>query len=507
MTVAPLELMRGFVLDNGEPWGSIAADFQQADAHAILGADVTGTRRFWLLRGRGMSKTTDIAALTLALLLTEAPPQSHSYVYAVDTDQAQLTMDAVAAIVANTPGLAGAVALGARAVTNRSTGATLTVESSDGASSLGTKPWLVICDELAAWPRSANHRALWAAIVGAIPKVPGARLVVISTAGSPVGLGARTWEAAQKSRYWHTSCHPGPSPWWNDEDIEATRDDLLPSEWMRYIECIWAEGEDTLTTPEDVAACTRGGDLALPPHRGRQYVAALDIGTRRDMTALAVGHVEDRRAGRTVVVDRVLSWKATKGQRVDLAEVEAAVLRVCNHYRVGRLRYDRMQAEQMTQNLQRKGLHCDEFVFSSASTNRLARTLATALRDRAIELPDDPTLQEQLATVRLVETGPGTVKMQNPTGTHDDLAVAVAMVAADLSTQPDTSGGHITQPVGTMGHRSTTTTREALHRPGHGSPMAGLLARSRAKTMPRGLPGGGAIVGVPGAHDDPNRGH
>jgi len=63
---------------------------------------------------------------------------------------------------------------------------------------------------------------------------------------------------------------------------------------------------------------------------------------------------------------------------------------LCKEYRVTQLRFDRMQAEQMmTQNLARKGIRSDEFIFSTASTNRLARTLGTALRDRAIELPDD----------------------------------------------------------------------------------------------------------------------
>lgn len=507
MTIDPLDLLDGLVLDTGDRWGSIAKPFQRADVTAILNRSDGAPRRHWLLRGRGMSKTTDIAALALVLLLTEAPPKSHSYVYAVDGDQAQLTMDAIDAIVANTPGLAGAVQVGARSITVRASGATLTIETSDGASSLGTKPWLTICDELAAWPNTANHRRLWASIVGALPKVPGSRLVVISTAGSPAGLGAQTWKKGLKSRFWNTSRNPGPSPWWTEDDIESTRDDLLPSEWMRYVECEWAEGEDTLTTAEDVAACTRGGDAVLPPHRGRQYVAALDIGSRRDLTALAIGHIEQREAGRTVVIDRVLSWKPAKNRHVDLADVEASTLRLCREYRVSRLRFDRMQAEQMTQNLARKGVRCDEFIFSTASTNRLARVLGTALRDRAIDLPDDPELQSQLATVRIVETGPGTVKMQNPTGTHDDLAVAVAMVAADLLSQPDLVGGVISTAQGSIGRRSNITTREAIRRPRPGSGLAGALAANRAKRMPRGLPGAGAVVGVPGAHDDPRRPH
>ena len=498
--VLPMDLLGGFVLDTGDTWGAIAAGFQREDVWAILDRSKGAPLRHWLLRGRGMSKTTDIAALVLALLLTEAPPKSHSYAFAVDGDQAQLTMDAIDAIVTNTPGLAGAVEVGARSVTNRRNGALLKVETSDGASSLGLKPWFVIVDELAAWPNTANHRRLWASIVGAIPKVPGARLVVISTAGSPAGLGKRTWDNAEKSDDWHTSKHPGPSPWWTERDIRTTRNDLLPSEWMRYIECEWAEGEDTLTTPEDIAACTRATPCALEPVPGHRYVAALDVGTRRDLTAFSIGHMEQTAAGRKIVIDRVRTWQPTKDNRVDLAEVEAAVRRLCKEYRITKTMFDRMQAEQLSQNLAKTGIRVEEFLFTQASTNRLAKTLATAFRDRSVEVPDDPELQAELLTVRLVETGPGTVKMDNPTGTHDDAVTTVAMVAATLMAQPDYGPGSAYVPTGKVGPRATVTTRERMASPS--GQFASVIARSKARSMPRGVR---AITGVPGAYDDPRR--
>ena len=95
----------------------------------------------------------------------------------------------------------------------------------------------------------------------------------------------------------------------------------------------------------------------LPPQGSYEYVAALDVGTRRDLTALAVGHLEEGDAGRTVIIDRVLSWRPKDGQggRVDLAEVEAATLRICREYGA-KLRFDRMQAEQLTTNLAREGV-------------------------------------------------------------------------------------------------------------------------------------------------------
>ncbi|HEY9377554.1 MAG TPA: hypothetical protein VIQ02_10725 [Jiangellaceae bacterium] len=53
-----------------------------------------------------------------------------------------------------------------------------------------------------------------------------------------------------------------------------------------------------------------------------------------------------------------------------------------------------------------------------------------------MSIPDDPELVAELQTARLVETGPGTVKLQNPPGTHDDLAVAVGMCLVHLYNHP-----------------------------------------------------------------------
>lgn len=496
----PLALASGFILETGKTWGEVSYDWQRTDAAAILDDGTGAPRRHYLLRGRGMSKTTDTAALVLGLLLTSAPARSRSYIYAADGDQAALFTDAIAGFVARTPGLAGAVEIGARSVVIRGSGATLTVETSDGASAFGLRPWLVVVDELALWPTTANYRRLWSAIVSAMPKVPGSRLVVITTAGSPTGLGAQVWAEAELSPHWRASRTPGPSPWWSADDTEAATGSLSTAEYRRLILCEWAEGDDALTTPEDVTAAIRAGSTALPPRRGVEYVAALDIGTRRDLTALVVGHIERRARGRVVVIDRVLYWRPRDGHegRVDLSEVEAATLALCREYSVARLRFDRMQAEQLSANLRRAGVHTEEYVFSSAGANRLARALTSALRDRALELPDDDETRAEFLATRLVETGPSTVKLQNPPGQHDDIVAAVGMVAVDLTDQPEAGRGTITVPTGA---RFTRGLPSNLGARGGALPLRAQL-RQAERNSPR-IPGGPIIM--PGTANDPGR--
>jgi hypothetical protein len=97
---------------------------------------------------------------------------------------------------------------------------------------------------------------------------------------------------------------------------------------------------EALNSSEDVAACVRAQPAVLPPRGHVRYTAALDIGVRRDLTALVVAHTDTRAAWRTVVVDRVISWRPTRGERVGLAEVEETTLRICQQY-LAKLCFDR----------------------------------------------------------------------------------------------------------------------------------------------------------------------
>ena len=189
MTLEPMELLSGLVLDTGRAWGEVATDWQREDAAAIHSP--AAPRRHYTLRGRGMSKTTDVAGVALTLLLTTAPARSRSHADAVDAGQARILLDTISGLV-HRSGLGGAVEVSTWAVTMRGTGASLTVEASDGASAYGLRPWLTVCDELGMWPSTTNHRALWAAIASAVPKVPSSRLIAIGTAGSPASLAHRS---------------------------------------------------------------------------------------------------------------------------------------------------------------------------------------------------------------------------------------------------------------------------------------------------------------------------
>lgn len=429
MTSRAFDLLASFRLADGRRWIDAAEPpWQVDDARAVC--DLAVRRHYWV-RARGESKTTDAAGIALALLVTEAPPSARMFAYAAGQAQALVLHEAVAGFVERTAGLDRLVDVTASAVTCRSSGASLTVEPSTGSTAFGRLPWFAHVDELAEWPDAPNHRRLWSAILSSIGKVPGARLLVTTSAGAPGGPAHERWATAESSEHWRTSLVPGPCPWWSPADVEAAREQLLPAEFARLIESRWVAADDTLATEADVDACT-GDYSALEPRPGVRYVMGLDVGLRNDATALVIGHAAAEAGGRTVVVDRVLRWTGTRQRPVSLADVEEAVLALWRRYNRALLVFDYHQAAGTVERLAAQGVVCEEYAFSTGSINKLARRLYTCLRDLAITLPADPALRTELVGVRLVETGPGLVRIDHRAGEHDDQAVAVALVAERL---------------------------------------------------------------------------
>lgn len=114
-------------------------------------------------------------------------------------------------------------------------------------------------------------------------------------------------------------------------------------------------------------------------------------------------------------------------------------------------------------------------------------------------------MRHEFLSTRLVETGPSTLKLQNPPGSHDDIVTAVGMVVADLAERPDYAGtGMITVPgmVRVSAHPPNSAQRRRVERGGgSGVPDAHDLRRA-ARNGPR-LPGGAIMV--PGSGNDPRR--
>lgn len=488
-TEDPLELLAAMRLEDGRRWGEVAADFQVDDARAVLTPGPDDERLHWLGRPKGGSKTTDVAGQGMAWLLTQARPLDDAYAIASDQEQARRLLDRARGLIARTPALGRRLEVQTHRVVNRATGAGLVALAADAAGAEGLISPLILVDELPQWADTRNARAMWDAAYSSIPKVPGLRFVVIGHAGVAGSWQHRLYERFLVAPRWRVHDVPGPLPWLDPELLEDQRATLAPSQYERRHLNQWSNSEDQLTTVEDLRACVvLNGPMR--PEAGVRYVVGLDLGLKGDRTVAAVCHAEDLdgrdpheqtrvepsgherrlrslvdsglmttaemvdRVGGSmaatqarpvrIVLDRMAVWEGTRQAPVSLSEVEEWIGQAHHSFNRAALVMDPWQAIGMGQRLAARGVEVEEYAFGSASVGRLANVLHQLLRDRALALPDDEALLEELASVRLVERTPGVMRLDHDAGRHDDRAVAIALAAQRLLSAPPTWPASVT---------------------------------------------------------------
>ena len=417
------DVLAQLVIEDGRRWVDAAWPWQLADAFAVL----EGEQPYqFLTRSRGSSKTTDLAAVALALMLSAAPG-SRWYWLAADADQGALAVDSIAGFAARTPWLAERLTIQSRRVVAHATGAQLDVLPADAPGAWGLRPDGVFVDELAQWSDTPAPRRLWEAVSTAVAKLPTARLVVLTTAGDPAHFAAKVLEHARVSPLWRVSERPGPAPWMAEDRLAEQRARVTPSLYARLFENVWTTAEDRLTSADALAACvTLDGPLAYDP--AHSYVVALDLGLKRDATAATVCH----REGERVVLDRIATWQGSRLKPVRLAEVEEWVEQAARSFGGAQIVLDPWQTVGLAQRLRERGVGVEEFAFTAQSVGRLAATLFNLLRDQALALPNDVELLDELANVRIRETSPGVFRLDHDPGRHDDRAIALALAATHL---------------------------------------------------------------------------
>lgn len=427
-----LELLGSLRLEDGRSWAEAATPWQVADARAILGDD--GPRLHYLTRPRGASKTSDLAAVSIAVLLEQLPAGSRAYAVATDRDQGRLLVDAAHGFATRTPGLAGALSIDTWRITATRTGSTLDVLAADGPSTYGLRPSFVVVDELSMWPATPGPRQVWEAIISAIPKVAGCRCVVLTSAGAPEHWSYKVLEQAIDSPRWRVHEVPGPCPWLDPEDLAEQEQLLTESQYARLHLNRWTAGEDRLANLDAIRECVRH-EGPLDHVAGNRYVIGLDVGLKRDATAAVVAHAEridDDPKRVRIVVDRVGVWKGTPAAPVSLEEVEAWLERTAREYDSARIVFDPWQSALLAERLKRKGLRTKEYQFTASSVGALGKSLYQLIRDRLLALPDDEGLLDELANVRLRETSPGVFRLDHDPGRHDDQAIALALASHTL---------------------------------------------------------------------------
>jgi phage terminase large subunit-like protein len=247
-------------------------------------------------------------------------------------------------------------------------------------------------------------------------------------------------------------------------NLDEQRRLLPPKVFARLWLNQWADGAgDALDGADIQRAITLCGPLA-GPERGWAYCAGLDIGLKRDSSALAVVAKHVGYMDRSVRKPRPLAgvfgaladhgfidaprdevkytrtpptgqlklvamraWSPKAG-RVELDDIEREILALHRVFKLTRLSFDPWQAEHLTQRLGRAGIFCDPVHFVPSNLQSMATVTLDAFRERTLQLFDHPELIADLKAMRVVEKSTGyRLEMAKGGTEHGDAAQALAL--------------------------------------------------------------------------------
>ncbi len=451
-----------------EAWKAVAGCHRVEPAH----------RRCWLERPRGHAKTHDIAATALWVLFASRRAVS-GIVAAADADQARLLRDSVDRLLRLNDWMTQHVSPGKNepavrlleaqrgAVVNNITGSRLEIIASDARSSYGLLCDFIIADEVVHW----KNRDLFDSLLSAAAKRRHCIFQIITNSGFQDSWQWQIREAIRTDPRWHFSRLDGPQASWIDAETLAEQEKLLPRVaferlWLNQ----WSSGGGDAIEPELIdAAITQAG----PTHTsapGWVYFGGLDLGVRHDATAFCIvgkhigwsepkpakkarwlntaqramidlGFVDEPKPDETEYIEHAGSgrlklcecrvWKPTGGLKVNLDDVERAVIDAHARFNLTAAEIDLWQSEQMLAHLQRAGVPVEGLQFSGGSLQAMASAVLDAFGRRNIDLFPHEDLIADVRNLRIKESLFG-YRLESPrggqTGTrHGDTATALSL--------------------------------------------------------------------------------
>lgn len=443
----PATFRRDLLVDvDGLPrrFGVVMDDWQKEDFAALDPAllactgqkkvDAAVKMRAFLERARGHSKTTDLA-VTCCYALAFATRPLRGYCYAADKDQAQLLRDAMQTILRLNPWLAKILVVQRDSVTNVGNqhpgeGASLSVNTSDVGSSYGILPDFIIADELCHWQGDGG---LWDSLISSAAKRKNCLFVVITNSGFVDSWQWKVREVVRTDGGWHFSRLDGPkASWMTDERLQEQRKMLPPVAYARLWLNQWSTGGGDALTQEDIEfAFSRGTSPMTGYEPGYTFVAGVDLGLKRDCSAIVVLGVRDhdQHDAGTIRLAYTKLWKPVLGTKINLTEVEDELRSLHQRFKFKTVAYDFWQAEHLSQRLK---MHDDLPMFevsqSGSNLQAMARTMIESFTDKRMELYEEANLKRDLLKLRVEERAFGyrLVSPRDETG-HGDTASAFSL--------------------------------------------------------------------------------
>ena len=411
-------------------FGDAMADFQRDTFNALapsLAALATGRRppitRAWIERTKGASKDSDLAVMLLWVLAFARTPIS-AQVGAGDLSQCVELRKALNDIVRANALLDACVDVTLLKVACERTGSAVEFLTADGATAHGSRPHLLIVNELS----HINKQDFAETCMDNAAKMPNGMVLIATNAGA-IGSWQWTWRSMAKDETdrWYFQSIDRPAPWLDERAVAEARRRSTASRFNRLFYGVWSDGMGDAIPQEDIRAATTMRGPILFGSQGDAFGFGLDLGTKRDASALVV--LAANRRERRVKLAWCEKWQAAPGGTVDIEQIRALILACRERYGALTGYYDPWQCEYLAQTLRGDGLEMFEVPFTGQNLNRMATALLSAFRDRQIDLYDDGVLIPELGRLSIEEKSYGMrLTAQRDKSGHCDAATALAVV-------------------------------------------------------------------------------
>jgi len=398
-----------------------------------------------LIVPRKNGKTLSLAALAVYHLLTDMG-QPEILLAAASDKQAGRLFDACVSFFRRNPDLDDMVQrreyIGE--IVNVDTGGKIIRLPSSGETLDGFNPSLAICDELHAW-NTPTRRRVWTSLTTGGAARAHTQVVTITTAGDastretgilgrlidrneqagdvehPHGgltVSRNTEAATLVFNYSAPTADPAdtaamklanPASWVTDEFLarQAVNPELSTAEVLQLHGCVWASGIDAWIDTANWETCREPFDIP----DGAAVHVGVDVGIRRDSTAVAVAwQHDDRTYLRATVwsaVEGVPAHVFTPGGRVDLGVIEDHIRHLHRRFAVQSVWFDPRFFVRSSEILADDGLPMVELEQSSASMADAYQGFYEATLNGTVRHPGDPVLTAHVANTAAEKTDRG----------------------------------------------------------------------------------------------------
>jgi len=273
---------------------------------------------------------------------------------------------------------------------------------------------------------------IWRALVPSTAQFPSGKVLVLST---PRWASGFFYDLCQRAvsgedptlRHWHAStAEMNPSIPASFLDRERLSD---PVAFAREYEAEFEASVAAVFDADLVRAAIRDGPEDLPPRPDISYLVATDPAFTGDRFAVIVGHREE---DGLIVVDRVTSWTGSKAAPVIIDATLDAIATMATTYNGARVLIDQYAAEPIRQGLRRRGILVEEHPWTNESKVDAVAAVRRALYAARLSLPRHKGLISELGSLEQRPTPSGRPRIAAPGRAHDDYAMGLLALVADL---------------------------------------------------------------------------